>query len=161
MSYFIEKQGAIEHEYFQAGPGIKIYLGRKDKPESAKTENVFKALDYLDQKNVKHSELYDFLLSKLPTEERDQYLSKQIEELHQKENRYISSLSDPDLKRQYSGDRTKVRQKGIAKIKIAEKVTTPILNKINQYVIQHGGLNLKEKKNFEELLKEIEKDLKK
>ncbi len=100
MSFFTEKQGEIEHEYFQAGPGKKIYLGRKDKPGTAKLENIRKALGYLNQKNQHYLEITDKLISKLSPEDRDEILPEIINELYKKADTYIESLSDP-LKQKY------------------------------------------------------------
>lgn len=124
MSYFIEKQGTIEHEYFQAGPGRKIYLGRKDKSDSAKSENVFKALDYLDQKNIKHYELYDILLAKLPQKQKEEYISKRLNELNKHMDKdLLKQLPDTDQKEYYERMRNEYRDRLRQLEKELQKVT--------------------------------------
>ena len=110
MSFYEEKKGNSIQEYLQIGRKQRFYLRNKKDPSSVNIENVRAAIDALKVKYVdSFHEKENYLLSMLPPKERDQYISKQIEELRKLEKQRISSLSDPELKRQYSGDRTKVR----------------------------------------------------
>lgn len=99
MSFFIEMQGKVEHEYFQAGPGKKIYLGRKDKPESVRSDNVRKALEYVNKKNRHYFEITYQLLSRLSKEDKDEIIEEIIDDLYKMADRYISSLSPAAAKK--------------------------------------------------------------
>lgn len=93
MSFFTELQGKVEHEYFQAGPGKKIYLGRKDRPQSARPENIRKALEYVNRKNRHYFEITDQLLSRLSQQDKDRVLQEIIDDLYKMADKRISSLS--------------------------------------------------------------------
>lgn len=110
MSFYEEKKGNSIQEYLQIGREQRFYLRNKNKPDSVNAENVLAAIDALKIKNLdSFDEKEDYLLSMLPPKERDQYRSKRIEELYKMADKHISFLSDPELKRQYQGDRTKDR----------------------------------------------------
>ncbi|MDE2590560.1 MAG: hypothetical protein KGL95_12955 [Patescibacteria group bacterium] len=100
MSFFTELQGKVEHEYFQAGPGKKIYLGRKDRPQTARPENIRKALEYVNKKNRHYFEVMDKLLSRLPQQDKDRILQEIIDDLYKMAEKRISSLS-PALTKKY------------------------------------------------------------
>jgi hypothetical protein len=100
MSFFTELQGKVEQEYFQAGPGKKIYLGRKDRPQSVRPENIRKALEYVNRKNRHYFEITDKLLSRLSQQDKDKILQEIIDDLYKMADKRISSLS-PSLAKKY------------------------------------------------------------
>lgn len=111
MSFYEEKKGNAIQEFLQIGRDQRFYLRNKKNPETVNIENILAAIDAIKVKYVdSFNEKENYLLSMLPPKDRDQYISKQIEQLRQSEKQRISSLSDPMLKRQYQGDRTKGRQ---------------------------------------------------
>lgn len=99
MSFFTERQGRVEHEYFQAGSGKKIYLGRKDKPESAKPENIRKALDYVTEKNMHYFQVMDHLIARLSQEDKDKILPEIIDSFYKLADKHVSSLSHSAAKK--------------------------------------------------------------
>lgn len=116
MSLRTRKNRGIEYWVFTGGRENELHLGPVNDISKINSERVLEALDYVKVRYSHYSEIEDKLVSFLPPEKKDQYLSKRIEELYKMADKHISSLSDTELKRQYSGDRTKVRPPQIQKL---------------------------------------------
>jgi hypothetical protein len=143
VSITTKKSKGIDYLYFQAGVGKTLYLGPKEDLTKVKSDNVLKSLDYVKDKSTHYFEVEDKLISMLPEPERKEYLSKRSAELLARLRRLEEKLP--------------IKVKPHRTPNIAQ----PVLNKINNFVIQHAGFNMKEKKEFEDFLSEIEKELKK
>lgn len=138
MSIYEEKKGDVIQEHFQAGKRHH-YLRNKDKPESINIQNALKALDYLNKKNNHYSGIEERIILMLPHDVRDQYITKRIKELQNQREYLVSSLSDSELKRQYSGDRTKVRPMNVKELATFESSSTH--KKISKLKIVVYGLS--------------------
>lgn len=108
MSFTTKKpHGTEEYTYFSEGAEAEYSLGHKGKPN---LRNIKRAVDYVKKRNLHNSEVAENILALLPIEQQDSYRLDLIQDYQKLIDKQISSLSDPDLKRQYSGDRTKVRR---------------------------------------------------
>ena len=83
MTLITKVSGGIEYLYFQAGKN-SVYLGPKDDPAKAKTENVIRALDYTRERIDHYTDSLDELLPLLPSDARRQYLADEITRLGNK-----------------------------------------------------------------------------
>lgn len=95
MSIEISRKGNQDYAYFYPGRGGKVYLGNvtdKKNPQ-IKIDKVLEALGYVKERFSRYSEIEDKLISFLPPEKKDQYLSKRVEELYAMADKHISSMS--------------------------------------------------------------------
>ena len=76
-----------EYLYFQAGKE-SIYIGPKDNPQKAKSENVVRALDYARERMEHYADSFDELLPFLSDELLARHASKEITRLNNKITRY-------------------------------------------------------------------------
>lgn len=109
MSLEITRKGHQDYAYFYPGRGGKIYLGNVTdvKNLQIKVDKVMESLDYVKERFSHYSEIEDRLISYLPPDKKDQYLSRRIEELYRMAEVHISSMS-PSAARQF---RSKVRKR--------------------------------------------------
>jgi len=87
MTLSVKSLNGIEYLYFQAGKA-SVYIGPRDDPARAKTENVVRALDHTRDRMDRYADSFDELLSFLPPDARRQYLSNEITRLSGKIARY-------------------------------------------------------------------------
>lgn len=145
MGIFTKNNHGIEYLYALAGKS-QFFLGRKDEPDNLNLNNLRKSTKIIDQNFDKMLEKYledvKEHSSYMPGPERKEYLSKRSAELLARLRRLEEGVPT-----------TKVRSKLITKL------TNPILNQVMSRVA-HSGFRLAQKKNLEELLKDIDQDLK-
>lgn len=133
----------IDYRYWGFGK-LSLIIGPKSDPAKVKEENILKLLGYLDNQEESDLKLYDEDRQKLVNSLSGDYQTNYLK-----------------LRKENLQTRLRRLEEGIPQKKvIISKITMPMINRINKYVIQHAGFNLKEKKNFEEFLKNIEEDLK-
>ncbi|MDE0525018.1 MAG: hypothetical protein OXI27_00230 [Thaumarchaeota archaeon] len=92
MTLSVKSLNGIEYLYFQAGKA-SVYIGPRDDPAKAKTENVIRALDHTRERMDHYDDSFDELLSFLSPDARRQYLAKEITRLTGKVTRYRKQQS--------------------------------------------------------------------
>lgn len=100
MSLRTRKNRGTEYWVFTGGRGNELHLGPISDISKINPNRVLEALDYVKDRHSHYTEIEDRLISFLPPEKKDQYISKRIEELQTYETKLVSSLSDPE-KQQY------------------------------------------------------------
>ena len=84
MGVFIKRNHGVEYVYVLVGRA-HYFIGRKDEPESANVENLYKAMDALsssfDQTLAKHVDDLRTCMTYMPKDESSKYLRQRRSEL--------------------------------------------------------------------------------
>lgn len=100
MSLRTRKNRGIEYWVFTGGRENELHLGPVNDISKINSDRVLEALDYLKGRYSHYNEIEDKLISFLPSEKKDQYLLKRLDERFKKVETYKSSLS-PSAAKQY------------------------------------------------------------
>lgn len=99
MSLRTRKNRGMEYWIFTGGRKNEMHLGPVNDISKINSDRVLEALAYVKGRHSHYTEIEDKLVSFLPPEKKDQYISKRIEELDKIRDKHISYLSSSAAKK--------------------------------------------------------------